>query len=303
MQAGVAGSRIPPELFPRVISFFVVNPSPAQLQEQNIRNIVHANKRCLAAIGLTCKYWSQLCQKILFEQISLRSHADITLLLAFLDTNISKIASYIQRLTCDLSCGDMTRPWLHLVPRLYERLPSVTASSRIGLGVTLYINGPLSARYRTLRSIYWSIPRTIPTSSSGINILKLSDLHFGSFHDLLRLSQEVCELTVLSCMRVTWGTMPSTMRWKASWSRQPMSRIFKVTVSESTHNWAAIWLCISFNRMLPTPDGEDILHVGQLVGSLGQDFNGKDSVMARTFLYPDGAMSIREYTYYTTYRP
>ncbi|KAJ3556345.1 hypothetical protein NM688_g2079 [Phlebia brevispora] len=291
MQQNLGGD-VPPELFPRVLRFFVVNPTPAQLQEQNIRNIVHIDKHAIGAVGQVCRYWSTFCQEKLFERITLRSLDDVTQLAAFTRNPRSKVGTYIQAVTCSINLDKNIPPWLHLLSPLYDNLPLLSSSS--SQRITVDVSGPLLSRYRTIRSIHYSIPRAIREYSLRFYVVKIHNVHFGSFHDLLHLVHELHNLSILTCTHVTWTTMPSILRWKSSCGKSPRTRQYKVVMDNCTHNWTALWLCVAFVQDIPLPFGGDLFQLGQLLGGMGTDFDSTTStVRAQTQPFPNGAICIR----------
>lgn len=107
------------------------------------------------------------------------------------------------------------RPWLHLLdPRWLSEHGDVI------------LQGPFAGR-RTIQSIHFALPRSVPPSfSQGITALVLYQVNFCSFKDTASLVSELPDLESLQLWGVTWELLPCQLpRRRPRLNRNKLRRI------------------------------------------------------------------------------
>lgn len=198
----ILGARIPEELIERILGYVCTDDLEGESRDDRWR------KKGLGRCALVNRFWATRCQALIFRSIKLQSAQDVRQLLKFIKRPDDKVAQYIQeiQLPGPYNWGQHNvTPWLHLLPLLYPKLPFCTTPGRICLS-------RLPHGKRTLRSIHWNIPRSLPTHFTGLQELALWDIEFASLSDLVHLLDELRDLRVLSCRQVAWAEAPPLTR-------------------------------------------------------------------------------------------
>lgn len=252
-----SGPRIPPELFDHILSY--TGALSEALEEQAP---VLFDKRQLAHCALVCKRWAVLCRPKIYQEILVYKPEDVDHLRRMIDRPADEaLRSAIRCIR--LGGGDflpfprLSTPWIHRVAQVHSKLPHCE----------LYIvclAGPLPDGMRTLRSLHWNLPRSVPTHSLGLGDLRLHSIHFASFDDLVHLLDELPSLTKLSCQDVTWAEGPDVARLR-SHRRPKHTRLKMMELNRCPVDQYSIWL-VSFYRAPPdAPLGDRPPSVSRLV--------------------------------------
>lgn len=223
IRARALASRLPEELFERILSWI----GPVTLKHSGYSWYSPPKKKALCQCALVSKYWAPRCQASIFRCIKLRNAKDVRGLLTMLNRPGTAITQYIEHLKWaswasdifDLYAPDETEvpwqaqvsrnketPWLHLLPLLYSKLPHCSPNRH------LQLSGPLPKGMRTIRTVHYSLPRTLPAYSTHINKLSLHDIVFACFSDLVHLLDELRNLRELYCSHVTWVSGVTPLR-------------------------------------------------------------------------------------------
>ena len=122
-------------------------------------------------------------------------------------------------------------PWLHHLPTLHQCL-----RGRRYNGTRLSIRGPLPPGH-FIRSVHTNLPRCIPSFSSRIRLLILTEIRFRHVADLAHLLQELADLRELTGTGLSWAA--------SSTSTPPLRRLRtleKVKLEGGGKDWVAAWL-------------------------------------------------------------
>ncbi|KAJ3529192.1 hypothetical protein NM688_g7885 [Phlebia brevispora] len=255
-----SGADVPQELFDLITSFLILRYSQ-HAKNFYERNLVKVDKHEMSCCALVCRRWATICRPQLFQEITISCARDVNTFVSFLQNPKSVISGYIKTVTISpykLS----TAPWMHLLCLVLFRTLRPDRLSRL-LDIT--IEGPLPAKLRTLRSIHGLVPRTLtPQFSRHIAALRLTDIRFQRFDDLMRLVGELPQVYQLFCKRLTWGTLPDTLPLRRAVIEE---QGLTVEFAECQNNWPAIWTDCGFKR-----DGELNLLPDELmcIGELAQ---------------------------------
>ena len=184
-------SDIPEELFERILWHAC---GGRRLPEGETR-------RYVSVLCLVCRYWSRQCRLLLFRRITLRSHDDATRFGDILNApavhNEQPTAGMIWYLTAKPDSSD--RPWLHLVSfRFLPKLYNLTSFSTV----------PLHGSTKPLRTLYPSLPRSLPMRHIRGHQLCLHGLHFPTGRVLSRLLSSIPHLQRLQAFGLTFDTKP-----------------------------------------------------------------------------------------------
>ncbi len=174
------GARIPEEVLAR-ISFLIQGE--------------YHERRIVGHMALTCKYWATQCQPVIFNVIRLRSGKDLEELLSLMASPLSRVASYIKRLSL-WQYGRPDAPWLHLVA--LRLVPKLSLNTEDPINLSFYNDGAAAA----IRSIHDGLPRSCHSFSSHISWLSLENARFNSCAELLHLVDEMPSLRTLLCYEV-----------------------------------------------------------------------------------------------------
>ena len=106
-------------------------------------------------------------------------------------------------------------PWMHLLDSRWKLLVPA-----------LWIRGPFPG-HRTLRSIHFALPRTLPHSfSRGITYVFLCEVRFRRIEDTICLVSELPDLHTLVLNIVTWESLPTELpRRRPRANRNHLSKI------------------------------------------------------------------------------
>ncbi|PSR72659.1 hypothetical protein PHLCEN_2v11467 [Hermanssonia centrifuga] len=120
------GARIPEEVLAR-ISFLIQGE--------------YHERRIVGHMALTCKYWATQCQPVIFNVIRLRSGKDLEELLSLMASPLSRVASYIKRLSL-WQYGRPDAPWLHLVA--LRLVPKLSLNTEDPINLSFYNDDMIS---------------------------------------------------------------------------------------------------------------------------------------------------------------
>lgn len=225
------------------------------------RNHAIMSKSEMAQCALVCSSWALKCQPHLFRTVTLCSRQDLLTLLGFLDSRHSRVSRYIQYIEIPELRLD-TMPWLHLVSRLYPRLRCEEFS------LSFRLRGPLHAKYRTMHSIHYLLPRVNPaTASLNIAALWLSDISVHSLGDLIQIIGEMPHLRNLHCTNVSWATVPRV--WTSMKITTNHAKHFEIWMAGCTNNNATVWMFVALRRQRRESPSEDLELMHNLTEFLG----------------------------------
>lgn len=149
---------------------------------------------------LVCKYWEQQCRPFVFAEITVqRSPQRVLDLMDLIKDPACRILPHVKTIGWIPFYTTMSEfPFLHL-------LGQTSIPSRV-----VTVEGPFRKGHRTMRSIHFAVPRTLPSCfSRGITSLDLTHIHFQRPEDLMSLVSELPDLEEVSCGRM-WGNMTVT---------------------------------------------------------------------------------------------
>ncbi|KAJ3554047.1 hypothetical protein NM688_g3307 [Phlebia brevispora] len=185
----------------------------------------------------------------MFKQVVLRGRDDFTRLRATLDHPLGRMRG--QQIGGDLDLTDQLRmpPWIHsislyLVPKL-----GITEGNT---DLRLINSGPFPPG-QVISSLHGSLPRHLPSFSTGIWYLHLTDVRFRSFLHLLRLIKGMPSLLLVDCTKVVWdalsprmGPMPSPTSFLARTGSSTDQ--LRYQMKECTDDRGAFWLAALLGR-------------------------------------------------------
>ena len=137
-------------------------------------------KRGLASCSLTCRHWASVIRPLLFDQLTIRSAADIAQLLAFLDSP-EILDPTLRDCLRELDAIDdrtlLSIPWNHQISRLHRRIPKPHS-----VLLTIENSGADDKLHpgRDPPRPFAIIPRTLPGSIMSLWRLTLSNLQIPS---------------------------------------------------------------------------------------------------------------------------
>ena len=146
----------------------------------------------LAACSLTCRYWSQLARRNLLESITLKSAADISQLLEYLETptrltpSLRECIQYLYLV--DRQPSPKSMPWLHHLVRLKPKLdPGVPVLIICTVDSSQSTPAPTKAAPHAVLALpLTTLPRTLPSSVFKLWSLTLRNIQLPSPAYLLR---------------------------------------------------------------------------------------------------------------------
>lgn len=252
-----APASIPLELHDLLADSFALQPGifdklpPSQVSDTwSGRNHTFIDKHEMNHCALVCSSWAMKCQPHLFNTVTLRSRQDLNTLLGFLKSTVSRISQYIQYIEIPEQRLDVP-PWLHLVSHLYPKLRCEQFT------LSFHLRGPLHAKYRTMRSIHYLLPRTNPsTASLNVTSLSLQDISLHSLGDLIQAVGEMPQLNHMTCTAVAWEMIPrvrTSMKIAANSARRFMMR-----TTGCTDNIVAVWLFAALRHQRQESPSEDL---------------------------------------------
>ena len=150
------------------------------------------DKRSWGACSLTCRYWSQLARRDLLQSITLKSAADISQLLQYLDTptrltpSLRECIRYLYLVNRQPSPKSM--PWLHHLVRLKPKLdPGVRVWIICTVDSSQSTPTPTNAvPHAVLALPFTTLPRMLPSSVLRLGSLTLRNIQLPSPAYLLR---------------------------------------------------------------------------------------------------------------------
>lgn len=160
---------------------------------------------------LVCQYWNRQCTPHVFRQIDVKESPERVRAL----WRHRADPTFVRHLEIIKDVPDYNErskfPWIHLLSQTSTSTESVWKNSWAGAS-HIFMGGPFSGGHRTLRSVHFALPRSLPQAlSRGIKKLELnSKIHFRRFEDLLHLACELPDLEVLVC-RASFGSLPTEL--------------------------------------------------------------------------------------------
>lgn len=235
---------IPPELFDLILYFLMLQGN-VRIDDADHLQVVDVSKREMCNCGLTCRYWADLCLSKAFQYVRITSREDLLELAEFVRSPHSYLRRYLT--VVDLVQVDPKPPWIHHAAPLVGAL----ALDLVGeLQYTLTLEGPgfahgpkLYPGSESIRSVHQGVPRRIPSSMSPFDRLYLSNIHFHSFNDFLRLISELPTSTQLILDRISWTELPDAIP-----VIRGRSRLFYVEVSTVQAYWPFVRLFVGSKR-------------------------------------------------------
>ena len=186
----------------------------------------------LASCSLTCRYWAGLVRPLLFEELTLRSGEDVSLLVAFLDADalqptLSGCIRYVHVVENQASAGS---PWSHQLIGLARWLPHLEWYSWTAKGAAAASDGQRIPQRRSPLP-FAALPRTLPRSILPLRVsfaaLFLSGLSLRSVRDLANfmVHQMPCSSLVLHNVTFAEETVAGTQLRRSSTSRSTLNFI------------------------------------------------------------------------------
>ena len=188
----------------------------------------------LASCARVCRYWAGLFQPILFNDITICAHNEMTLLMNTHRASLFKVAEHTTMLTLQ---DKFDAPFTHLAS-------SIQTASRCQR--KLQIEGPVPSDCGpSLRSIHGILPRSLPHAFIfQVDRLELQNVRFRSFMDLVRLVRELSTLKHCFGTRLTWNTASARSQLPVAWmsAQRPAPRTPWVELRDCVpHQW---WLAL-----------------------------------------------------------
>ena len=194
----------------------------------------------MGAYTLVCRHWARSIQARMFETVTIDTHARFLRFLRFLTQPLSRLRIYVNilYLSYTISFGAQ---FLHMLPKLLRLLSTESES----VHTTISLLGPLPDCMSTIRSIYSTLPRTLPqTLSSCVTRLELFSIHFQCFEDVAQLLCELPALNHLQARQLTWAmrAIPAGLSRKLQQCIS-LGRVLDCTATDCTQYWPFLWLC------------------------------------------------------------
>ncbi|KAI0342121.1 hypothetical protein BDW22DRAFT_1345853 [Trametopsis cervina] len=160
----------------------------------------------LQSCSLVCLYWSNHCRRYIFYYLisSIRSLETLQALRRLVASRGSKrllpIDKLVVRPTARVWQNWETPSWIHHVPPL--PLPRTTCH--------LTLSGPVPPRLpiSAVRSPHWSAPRTLPPLFTPYSDVRIEDVAFPFFRDLIALLKHFKVASSFSFHNLTWKSVP-----------------------------------------------------------------------------------------------
>ncbi len=116
-------------------------------------------------------------------------------------------------------------PWLHLLTQLCASTQSVWTDEDEETG-SMTIQGRFAGGHRTIRSVHFALPRSLPRSlSRGIKSLYLVDVDFSRFEDLAHLVCELPGLEELFCQCEDFNSLPIELPRQPRTNRNKLRKV------------------------------------------------------------------------------
>lgn len=163
---------------------------------------------------LVCRYWNRLSTPRVFNRISLNASPERVLALwKFTRCPNSQCTRHTEKIdNVPRHDKDSKFPWLHLLTRTCASVQSEWRDYISDTPHRIYIVGPFTGGHRTIRSVHFSLPRSLPRCfSRGIKELHLWDIHFRRFEDLTHLVCELPDLEKLACYQSSFDSFPTEL--------------------------------------------------------------------------------------------
>ena len=226
---------LPVEILPLILSHARSSVWPTSYQHNGFDTL---NKRGLAAISLTCRYWQLIIRPLLFEQLILRSPDDVAQLILILRSPHiirQELSKLIRRIIYQKD-DDRVPPWTRLA-MLAKQIQ----------GLQIYMN-TLEARDRQLidgNSYTHCLPRILPPSAfPPLEGLHISDAIFLHTKRVVKLINSFSRLKRCECVSIVLRSPPTT-------DSMPIQRmkpdVFTFGIAD-TH-WSGVEFKTRFNAM------------------------------------------------------
>ena len=216
-----------------------------------------------ASWALVCRHWAEVLQPAVFRDLTIRTYSEMTRLLRIRRTSLTRLAqSAVDPLALEDKLGHT--PFTHLATRL----------STDSIVEELTIIGPLPTCAGTsLRSIHGTLPRSLPGASVlSVRSLKLEDIHFRYFLDLVRVVLEIPALDFFAGSKLTWESESAREGALLAWveTRRSMPRLAIITLMDCIPHQHHLALLLTGR---PNLYGE----LGQLVQCIDEDLASVDT--------------------------
>ena len=233
-------SQLPPELIILILEAVINASDRGTRSTQAVRHI-------LSSCSLTCKVWAHYARPLLFENIVLRSHSDVHILVAMVDGTLPQLGSWIQI----LEIADTGNPysWAHIALRcLHRRLPSVQvlrfhrSTGETTQGIQLIPSLPSTDILVPLRCGF-----------EGLVKLGFENTRFPYFRSLLQLVGALKNLQELHAIGLIYDLdVPFTAEQLVSIPFRPTLR--SITLCDCLVDpWQMLWLFACFRNKRSSP--------------------------------------------------
>ena len=204
---------VPEELFALIWSKYSVINARGHAS----RGRVPITRHELALLGGINRYWAERCQRKLFAHVSLGAHEEACELLELVQAPESSIIKYLGTITIEAqSLTTSTIPWIHMLCYIFGAEERYLAEERLrsphkppqrvrSPTIVFALNGPGTLG----RSIHRGLPPSHPPNFSlPIGTLKLTNVRFRRFADLLAVTAYMTNLRTVDCVDVHWDDEP-----------------------------------------------------------------------------------------------
>ncbi|KAJ3554234.1 hypothetical protein NM688_g3210 [Phlebia brevispora] len=239
------------------------------------RNFVDCTRRDLYQMLCVCRRWAHLLQPVMFRRIILRDREDFIQLVTIKDDVLS--GGLGRSLEGELDVIENLRtPWIHNIS--LRLLPKFSVAAK-DITLALRNTGPFPPKPEVVCSVHGSLPRRLPSFSSGIRKIAFSGVHFKTFEHLLRLVKEMPSLRELTCTRVTWDRLNTRIDQTPSstcfLARDDASEAVTYSTQQCTDDRAMHWFHILLGRTRDDILSQDDADTLQTILHAWKDIDGR----------------------------
>ena len=175
--------------------------------------------------ALVCVFWAEECRRLMYRDIAVNI-TTMAQAVRFRDIvtgsakhkQFTPIGDLIKSVDVTYSLKDGEEPWFHVVGLLAPHLEPHKLGKLFFTTAKNYHDNQISPIYmhtsRTIRSLYWNIPRSLPSFATPYRKVMLYELHFASTRTIVTIVRQFKLLRELELSRLTWDhDTPADVQW------------------------------------------------------------------------------------------
>lgn len=193
------GHDVPPELFRTILSYIwdVVWRPGVRVNANDYRGLGH--------LALVSRYWAKQVRHLILEELVIHDALGVERMKSVLkppnEFGFEHPATLIRDL--QLVCSGPNHPWIHNVARIVSETPDLARNIILSLDLVDYRQYPRGTS-NCPRTIFYYLPRPLPSSFWHFYQLTLKDVRFDQASDFFHLVSQLSNLRRLQLINVSW---------------------------------------------------------------------------------------------------